>query len=104
MYAVIESGGTQFNVEEGKTIKVPRIDGKAGDSITIDKVLLISDGSDPKIGTPYLEGASVDAELIGQNPGEKVLVYKFRRRTKYRRLRGHRQPLTELKITKITAA
>jgi large subunit ribosomal protein L21 len=104
MYAVIETGGSQFNVEEGKTLTVPRINGTVGDTVNIDKVLLISGGSEPVVGTPYIEGASVDAELISQNEGNKVLVYKYKRRTKYRRTRGHRQQVTELKIKKINAA
>ncbi len=103
MYAVIETGGTQFTVEEGASVKIPRIDGTAGDKLTLDKVLLISDGKDPKVGTPYLENASVEAELVAQDKDEKVLIYKYKRRTKYRRTKGHRQDYTEVKITKINA-
>jgi len=103
MYAVIESGGTQFTVEEGNQIRIPRIEGSIGDKITIDKVMLISDGEKPQVGTPYLENASVEAELTAQDKAEKVIVYKFKRRTKYRRTRGHRQPFSELKILKINA-
>lgn len=103
MYAVIETGGTQFTVEVGHQVRVPQIDGSVGDKITLDKVLIISDGNDPKIGTPYLENASVDAELTAQDKAEKVTIYKYKRRTKYRRTKGHRQPFTELKILKINA-
>jgi len=101
MYVVIETGGTQFKVEEGTQICIPQIDGSAGDKVTIDKVLLISGEKDPVVGTPYIANASVEAELVGQGKSDKVLVYKFKRRTKYRRTQGHRQPYTELKITKI---
>jgi large subunit ribosomal protein L21 len=103
MYAVIESGGTQFTVEEGAQIRIPRIEGSIGDKVSLDKVLLISTGEEPQVGTPYLENATVDAELVAQDKADKVTVYKFKRRTKYRRTKGHRQPFTELKITKINA-
>lgn len=103
MYAVIETGGTQFTVEEGTSVKVPRIDGTTGDKVTLDKVLLISDGNEPKVGSPYLENASVEAELVTQDKHDKVLIYKYKRRTKYRRTQGHRQDYTELKITKINS-
>lgn len=101
MYAVVETGGSQFTVEEGTQIRVPKIDGSVGDKITLDKVLLLSDGKEPIIGTPYVENASVEAEVTDQAKDEKVTVFKFKRRTKYRRTRGHRQPFSELKITKI---
>jgi large subunit ribosomal protein L21 len=103
MYAVVETGGSQFTVEEGAQIRVPRIEGSVGDKVTLDKVLLVSDGKDPIIGTPYVENASVEAEVTEQAKDEKVTVFKFKRRTKYRRTRGHRQPFSELKITKINA-
>ena len=103
MYAVIETGGTQFTVEEGIQVKVPSIEGSAGDKITLDKVLLISDGNEPKVGTPYLENATVDAELLAHDKDDKVTIYKYKRRTKYRRTQGHRQSFTELKILKINA-
>ena len=101
MYAVVETGGSQFTVEEGKQIRIPKIDGSVGDKITLDKVLLVSDGQNPIIGTPYVENASVEAEVTDQTKDEKVTVFKFKRRTKYRRTRGHRQMFSELRITKI---
>ena len=103
MYAVIETGGTQFTVQEGMQVKIPRIEGTVGDKITIDKVLLISDGTEPKVGTPYITDATVEAELAAQEKDDKVIVYKYKRRTKSRRTRGHRQSITELKIIKINA-
>ncbi|MCK5127411.1 MAG: 50S ribosomal protein L21 [candidate division Zixibacteria bacterium] len=103
MYAVIETGGTQFRVEEGVQVKVPLMDGSAGDKVSIDKVLLISGDKESQIGKPYLDNANVEAELIGHGKDDKVIVYKFKRRTKYRRSNGHRQQFTELKITKINA-
>ena len=103
MYAVIETCGTQFTVEEGTQVRIPRIEGSVGDKITLEKVLLISNGKEPKVGAPYVENATVEAELTAQDRDEKVTVYKFKRRTKYRRTKGHRQLFTELKILKINA-
>ncbi len=103
MYAVVETGGQKFTVEEGNTLRVPRMAGAVGDKVKIDKVLLISDGAAPQVGLPYLADASVEAELVGQIKDEKIVIYKYKRRTKSRRTRGHRQQLTELKITKISA-
>jgi large subunit ribosomal protein L21 len=103
MYAVVETGGSRFTVEEGIQIRVPKIDSSVGDKITLDKVLLLSDGKEPMIGTPYVENASVEAEVTDQAKDDKVTVFKFKRRTKYRRTRGYRQPFSELKITKINA-
>jgi large subunit ribosomal protein L21 len=103
MYAVIETGGTQVTVQEGVNVRVPQIVGTVGDTITIDKVLLISDGKEPVVGTPYIADATVEAELVAQGKDDKVIVHKFVKRTKYRRTRGHRQPFTELKITRINA-
>lgn len=101
MYAVIETGGTQFTVEEGALITVPKFDGEVGDKVTIDKVLLIANDNEPNVGSPYLDNASVEAELVTHKRDDKVTVFKFKRRTKYRKTTGHRQQLTELKITKI---
>ncbi len=103
MYAVVETGGTQVTVEEGTQLKVPHIDSKVGDKITLDKVLLISGGTEPIVGHPYLENASVEAELVSQGKDDKITVFKFKRRTKYRRTTGHRQKFTELKITRINS-
>jgi len=103
MYAVIETGGTQFRVEEGAQVKVPLMDGSAGDSVTIDKVLLVSNDKEPVVGKPYIDNATVEAELLGHGKADKVLVYKYKRRTKFRRTNGHRQQFTELKITKINS-
>lgn len=103
MYAVIETGGTQFTVEEGSLLKIPQIPGSVGDKVTLDKVLLISNGAEPKVGTPYLENATVEAELTAQDKDKKIVVYKHKRRTGYQRTKGHRQPFTELKILKINA-
>lgn len=103
MFAVIESGGQKYTVEEGVTLKVPRLTGAPGEKIKLDKVLLVSDGKSPLVGTPYLANATVDAELVTQGRDEKITIFKYKRRTKYRLTRGHRQQYSELKITKIHA-
>lgn len=102
MFAVFESGGLQFRVEEGTAVKVPHLAASPGEMVSIDKVLLIDDGENSMVGTPYLESASVEAEILNEGQAKKVDVYKFKRRTKYRKLRGHRQKFTEIKIKKIT--
>jgi large subunit ribosomal protein L21 len=101
MYAVVEAGGSQYTVEEGSLIKVQKIEGASGDKVTLDKVLLISDGDNAAVGKPYIDRASVEAELVTQDKSDKVMTFKFKRRTKYRRTIGHRQAYTELKITRI---
>ena len=103
MFAIVETGGMQYTVEEGASLKVPFIDGSVGDKVTLDRVLLISDGKEPVVGQPYLENASVEAELTSQGKDEKVLVFKKKRRTKYRLTQGHRQKFTELTIKKINS-
>lgn len=102
MYAIMESGGMQFKVQEGDKLKVPKIAAEQGKEIAFDKVLLISrDDKEPLVGKPYLEGAKIEAQVLSTGRGEKVLVYKFRRRVKYRRKRGHRQDYTQIMINKI---
>jgi large subunit ribosomal protein L21 len=100
MYAVIRTGGKQYRVTEGQTLRVEKLTGKAGDKITFSDVLLVG-GDSPKIGQPFVKGASVAAEIAGEGKGKKIVVFKFKRRKNYRRKTGHRQPFTELKITGI---
>lgn len=101
MYAVIKTGGKQYRVAEGQKLRVEKLAGSAGDKITFDEVLLVG-GDTPKIGQPLVKGASVAAEIVGQDRGKKIVVFKFKRRKNYRRKNGHRQPYTELKITGIS--
>jgi large subunit ribosomal protein L21 len=103
MYAVIKTGGKQYRVEPGTTLRVEKLDGEKGKSVELTDVLLVADGDDIKIGTPNLAGAKVTAEILGQERGEKLIVFKFRRRKQYRRKNGHRQAYTALKITDIKA-
>jgi large subunit ribosomal protein L21 len=103
MYAVIATGGKQYRVQPGETIRVEKLDGEAGGAITFGEVLLVADGENVKVGTPTVAGASVSAEIVENGRGEKLIIYKYRRRKGYRRKTGHRQPFTAVKITGIQA-
>ena len=105
MYAVIQTGGKQYRVAQGDTVRVEKLDGKIGDTVTFDKVLLVG-GSAPgdaaiKIGKPHVTGAKVEAKIVEQARAPKIIIFKFRRRKNYRRKTGHRQPFTALEITGI---
>jgi len=102
MYAVIKTGGKQYKVSEGDLLKVEKLEGAVGDSIELGDVLMVG-GEEVKIGTPLLPGAKVKATIVEQGKDKKVLVFKSRRRKNFRKLNGHRQPLTRLKITGIEA-
>jgi large subunit ribosomal protein L21 len=102
MYAIVESGGFQFNVKEGEKVRIPRLEATPKDKITFDKVLLVG-GEKPLIGAPYVANARVEGEVLSQGKAEKITVFKFKRRVKYRRKKGHRQHYTEVKINKIQA-
>ena len=101
MYAVIETGGKQYRVNEGDTLRVEKLDAAEGASIELDKVLLVADGKDVKIGKPTVDGAKVTATVESHGRGKKIEVVKFKRRKNYLRRQGHRQDYTELKITGI---
>ena len=103
MYAVIKSGGKQYRVSEGDTIKVEKITANEGDSIKIEDVLLVADGDEVKVGTPLVKGASVSATVKSQGRLPKVRIIKFKRRKQYHKQTGHRQDYTELAITGIKA-
>lgn len=103
MYAVIRAGGKQYRVQEGATIRVEKIEGDAGVAMEFNDVLLVAEGEAVKVGAPTVAGAKVTAEIVAQEKGEKLIVFKFRRRKGYRRKTGHRQPYTALKITGIHA-
>jgi large subunit ribosomal protein L21 len=103
MYAVFVSGGKQHRVVEGETLKLEKIEVATGDSIDFDKVLLVADGDDIKIGAPVVEGAKVTAEVVSHGRGDKVTIIKFRRRKHSMKRQGHRQWYTEVKITGISA-
>jgi large subunit ribosomal protein L21 len=101
MYAVIESGGKQHRVELGSEIQVDRLDVQPGDSITLDRVLLIADGDDAAIGQPVVDGATVSAEVLGQDRGKKIIVFKYKPKARTRVKNGFRAELTTLRITDI---
>lgn len=103
MYAVVVTGGKQYRVEQGSKVRVEKLAGEAGSTVTLDQVLMVGDGSDIKVGTPVVDGASVTAEIVGQGRGKKVEIIKFRRRKHHMKRQGHRQAYTELKITGISA-
>ena len=103
MYAVIVSGGKQHRVEEGEVLKLEKLDGASGEKVAFDKVLMVGEGESVKIGTPYVKGSQVTAEVINQGRGKKIQVIKFNRRKQYRKQQGHRQWFTEVKITGIKA-
>ena len=104
MYAVFQTGGKQFRVEPGTRLRVPTLDVEPGDSVTFDHVLLAGDGSeDVKVGTPIVDGASVKAEVLRHGRGDKVIVFKRKRRKGYRKKQGHRQNFTEIRIDEVVA-
>jgi large subunit ribosomal protein L21 len=103
MYAVIVTGGKQYRVEEGQTLKVEKIETATGEAIQLDKVLLVGNGDDVKIGQPVVECAKVTAEVVAHGRHKKVKIIKFRRRKHSMKQMGHRQWFTELKITGISA-
>jgi len=104
MFAVIKTGGKQYRVAAGDVIKVERLEVEAGSTIALDNVLMVGEGADAKVGTPLVVGASVAAEVIAQDRGPKIIVFKKKRRQNYRRKNGHRQDITVLRITGISAA
>jgi large subunit ribosomal protein L21 len=101
-YAIIRTGGKQFRVEPGMTIRIPSLPGEAGGSIEFNEVLLGSDGKNVHTGVPSLSGASVTGEIVKHGRGEKIVVFKFKRRKNYARKQGHRQGFTEVRIKDIT--
>ena len=100
-YAIFKAAGQQFRAEKGATIKVPLLEGEAGAKVTFEDVLLSSDGEKVHTGQPTVKGAKVTAQIVRHGKGEKVYVFKFKRRSNYRRKTGHRQHFTEIKITDV---
>jgi large subunit ribosomal protein L21 len=102
MYAVIKTGGKQYRVSEGDTLRVEKLDSDAGETIEFDQVLAVGEGADLKIGTPFVEGGKVTATVKEQGRAKKVEIIKFRRRKHHMKKMGHRQSYTELEITGIS--
>jgi large subunit ribosomal protein L21 len=102
MYAVFKTGGKQYRVAQGDQVRIEKLPGNVGDTITFGEVLLVG-GESLKIGRPVVSGAKVEATILAQDKAKKIVVFKFRRRKNYRRKTGHRQPFTAVKITNIVA-
>ena len=103
MYAVIQTGGKQYRVAEGDTLKVEKIVADTGATVELDKVLMIADGDSVKVGRPYIEGGKITATVNAHGRGKKVQILKFRRRKHHMKRQGHRQAYTELEITDVSA-
>lgn len=103
-YAVIETGGKQYRVSVGQALEVEKLDGDVGDEVTLGRVLLVAGEGSTTVGTPIVEGATVKATIDAQHLADKVIVFKMKAKKRYRRLKGHRQPLTRLTITDIVTA
>lgn len=101
MYAIIETGGKQYRVQEGDSIRIEKLELNDGEAVKFDKVLLVSNDSNLTVGKPYVEGASVEATVERQGKAKKVMTFKFKRKKDYRKKQGHRQPFTQVKIEKI---
>jgi len=104
MLAVFKLGGHQFRGGKGDVFKVTKLNLEKGAKLEIKEVLMLQDEGDVVVGNPYIENAAVEAEVLSNGKDDKVLIYKYRRRTKYRRTQGHRQDFTEIKISKIKKA
>ena len=103
MYAVVTTGGKQYKVREGETLKVEKIPGDVGSSVKFDRVLMISDGDTVNIGQPVVDDAMVEGHIVEQGKSKKIIVFKYKRRKRYRRKQGHRQQYTAIKIDSIMA-
>lgn len=102
MYAIIQSGGKQYRVAEGKRVKVEKLLGGEGEDVRIKEVLAMNDGTTTIIGSPYVEGASVEGKVLSHGKARKVIVFKYKRRKDSKTKKGHRQPYTELLVEKIS--
>ena len=100
-FAVIETGGKQYAVSAGQKVKIEKLDARSGDALFFDKVLLVAEEDNVKIGAPYVEGAKVEAKVLKQGRNKKVIVFKYHSKTRYRKKKGHRQHFTEVEITAV---
>ncbi len=103
-FAIIETGGKQYQVEVGKKIKIEKLPGtqKKGDTVTFDRVLVVDNGKDTTLGTPYIKGAKVEGVVEALGKGDKIRVVKYKPKSRYRKVRGHRQPYVEVVIQKLS--
>jgi large subunit ribosomal protein L21 len=103
MYAVVSTGGKQYKVQKGETLRIEKIAGEIGSKVIFEKVLMVADGENIRVGQPMVENATVQASIIEQDKARKILVFKYKRRKRYRRKQGHRQPYTAIRIDGIEA-
>ncbi len=103
MYAIIQTGGKQYKVEVGATLNVEKLNVAAGEAITFDEVLAVSNDNGLTVGSPFVAGVTVKAEVVEEGRGKKVIVYKYKAKKAYHKKQGHRQPFTKVKITAIEA-
>ena len=101
MYAIVDSGGKQYKVQEGEILRVEKLTGEVGDSVSFDRILMFSDGENVSVGTPLLEDVAVNGHIVEQGKAKKIIVFKYKRRKRYRRKRGHRQQFTAVKVDSI---
>lgn len=102
MYAIIETGGKQYKVEQGDVVFVEKLGVEEGETVAFDKVLVVG-GDDVKVGTPYVDGASVEASVVKNGKDKKIIVYKYKSKKGYHKKQGHRQPYTKVEIKAINA-
>ena len=103
MFAIVETGGKQYRVQEGDVITVEKLNVEAGEKIVFDKVLMLSDGETVKVGAPYVESCNVTGTVVENGKGPKVIIFKYKAKKDYRKKQGHRQPYTMIKIDKVSA-
>lgn len=103
MYAIIETGGKQYKVQEGDVLFIEKLSSEEGENVVFDKVLAVSDGEELTVGTPTVAGASVNAKVLGDGKNKKIIIFKYKPKKGYRRKQGHRQPYTKVQIEKINA-
>ncbi len=103
MYAVVSTGGKQYKVREGDTLRVEKLSGDVGDKVTFDNILMFSEDEEVKLGQPTLEGAAVQGHIVEQGKAKKIIVFKYKRRKRFRRKQGHRQQFTAVRIDSIQA-
>ena len=104
MYAVVGSGGKQYRIQEGETFRIEKIPGDVGTDVAFDKVLMFSDGENVKIGQPVLDDVAVQGHIVEQGKARKIIVFKYKKRKRYRRKQGHRQQFTAVRIDRIGPA
>ena len=103
MYAIVKTGGKQYKIHEGDIIRIEKIDGNIGNPISFDQVLMFSDGENTSIGQPVLDNVAVKGHIVEQGKGKKIIVFKYKRRKRFRRKQGHRQQFTAVQIDAIKA-